>query len=113
MDLSLETYPRILAEAANDSTFLNELYAALCNTVWIRRDNRTKEEFVEVLQGENKFFVSWRVAGCICADIYNRVYVAGEVKSYIDYYCGGNEGEVSPRVEQVMYELGWDIISRS
>lgn len=113
MDLNLETHPLILAEAAKDSTFLNELYAALCNTEWIRTDNKTKEEFVEALQGENRYSVSWRTAGAICAEIYNRVYIDGEVKSYLDYYCGGNESRVSPRVEQIAHELGWDIISHS
>jgi hypothetical protein len=66
-----------------------ELYAALCNVPW------------KHLETGDTFSCTWRTAGAIVADIRDR----GEC--YLDFYCGGNEGEVTPRIRKDMERLGW------
>lgn len=70
-------------------SFAQQLYGALCNTGW-------KHEATN-----RGFSCSWRTAGAIAAD------VAGQGEMYLDYYCGGNEEEITSTVEQVLGSLGW------
>lgn len=76
-----------------DRTFANELYAALCNN-----------QFIHVRMGdhENDYWsCTWRYAGEIVAHIES---LGGD---YMDYYCTGNEGTISPRVESALAAIGW------
>ncbi len=109
LDHFLQTQPAILDAVRKDPDFLYDLYAALCNTEWVRVDNVTKEEFVEALQGENTYSVSWRTAGAICAQIYNLVYPDKETKDYSDYYCAGCEGRTSDKMREIALSFGWEI----
>ena len=72
---------------AQDDGFAKLLYAALCNTTWIRQTER--------------FACSWRYAGGIVADLRER----GE--EYIDFYCAGGEGVIADVVRIELERLGW------
>jgi hypothetical protein len=87
---ALEGALQALAEnVAADESFAHELYASLCNMRWERNDMRAPVS------------ISWRCAGGIVADL------AGRGGCYLDYYCSGNEGEVSERVRAALAALGW------
>ena len=74
----------------DNEKFAKELYSALCNMQWINIEDSTK-----------KYSCSWRYAGGLVAELRER----GE--SYMDFYCSGNEGYVSPLVETILKEIGW------
>jgi hypothetical protein len=77
---------------AKDDDLAEELYGAMCNMDWVTLDGVNADE---------PWSCSWRYAGGIVADLRER----GE--EYIDFYCGGNEGTVTPRVRMEMERLGW------
>lgn len=74
-------------------SFARELYGALCNMRWRRIGDADREHLASM---------SWRMAGGVVADLY------GEGGDYIDWYCSGNEGEVSERVRARLAALGWE-----
>jgi hypothetical protein len=81
---------RTLAErVAREDSFATELYRALCNMQWQREDMGAPVS------------VSWRHAGSVVADL------TGRGGRYLDYYCSGNEGQVSERVRAALDDLGW------
>lgn len=71
-----------------DLTFDQELYAALCNVIWYSDDS-------------TEYTASWRWAGGFIAEI------KGLGGDYLDYYCSGGEGNVTPRVEAELKRIGW------
>jgi len=76
-----------------DKTFAQELYSALCNTQFIHSNMANpKTEF---------WSCSWRYAGNIVAGI------EANGGDYMDYYCNGNEGQISPRIKTILASLGW------
>jgi hypothetical protein len=86
-----ETVLRTLSERVRtDDAFAYELYGALCNVRWRRRD--VDSEPVSM---------SWRYAGSVVA------HLACKGGCYLDYYCSGNEGAVSPRIRDALRPLGW------
>lgn len=56
---------------------------------WSRRDADTEP-----------VSMSWRSAGDVVAHLACRGF-------YLDYYCSGNEGVVSARVQDALGALGW------
>lgn len=78
--------------AKADRQFALDMYRALCNNVFIHSGG---EEPVT-------FGCSWRYAGGIMAEL-----VDGH--DYMDFYCAGGEGDISPEIEQVFAELGWTV----
>lgn len=82
---------RTLSERVRtDDAFAHELYGALCNMRWRRRDAATEP-----------VSMSWRHAGGIVS------HLACKGGYYLDYYCSGNEGVVSARVRETLGALGW------
>jgi hypothetical protein len=82
---------RTLSERVRtDDAFAHDLYGALCNMRWRRRD--TDAEPVSM---------SWRHAGGVVA------HLACKGECYLDYYCSGNEGIVPTRIREALGELGW------
>ncbi len=82
---------RTLSERVRtDDAFAHELYGAFCNMRWRRRDRDTEP-----------VSMSWRYAGGIVA------HLACKGGRYLDYYCSGNEGDVSARVRDALGILGW------
>lgn len=78
-----------LKEEVKNIEYANALYAALCNVKWVNR--KTKKEYS----------CTWRFAGGIVAELRNK----GE--SYLDFYCGGNEGKIREDIYKDMRKLGW------
>jgi hypothetical protein len=82
---------RTLSERVRtDDAFAHDLYGALCNMRWRRRDADTEP-----------VSMSWRYAGDVVAHL---AYKGGW---YLDYYCSGNEGVVSPCIRDALGALGW------
>jgi hypothetical protein len=87
---AFEAEPQTLAERVSaDDSFACELYAALCNMRWQRKDMQSPVS------------VSWRYAGGVVAQLVD------EDGCYLDFYCSGNEGKVSERVRVALGGLGW------
>jgi hypothetical protein len=82
---------RTLSERVRtDDAFAQDLYGALCNMRWHRRDADTEP-----------VSMSWRYAGGVVA------HLANKGGCYLDYYCSGNEGVVPARIREALSELGW------
>ncbi len=78
----------------HDPDFARALYAALCNNKFRYENAESPEEY---------WSCSWRYAGGIVAQIQN---LGGD---YIDFYCSGNEGKVTPEVHALLASLGWSV----
>jgi hypothetical protein len=88
---AFEVALRTLSERVRtDDAFAHELYGALCNMRWHRRNTDTEA-----------VSMSWRYAGNVVA------HLACKGGCYLDYYCSGNEGVVSARIRDALGELGW------
>jgi len=81
-----------------DYDFAQEAYAALCNTGWIKKDNKS---------GDPATFFSWRYA----AGIISKIRKNFDSMNYMDFYCSGNEGVVSDLALEYFAEIGWEPIS--
>lgn len=80
-----------------DPDFARALYAALCNNEF-RPDNA--EAF------DKNWSCSWRYAGGLVAQI-------GDVgEDYMDYFCSGNEGKVTPEIHALLASVGWSVNPR-
>ena len=80
-----------IAVKCKDDRYAQNLYAALCNMRWQRR------EVMPILKDEY-WSCSWRYAGGVIADIL-------EKGDYMDWYCSGIAGGDEPDV----YEAGHDL----
>jgi hypothetical protein len=88
---AFEVALRTLSERVRtDDAFAHELYGALCNMRWRRRDADTEP-----------VSMSWRYAGGVVS------HLACKGGCYLDYYCSGNEGVVSGRIRDALGALGW------
>jgi hypothetical protein len=76
LEWDLRTTDWILNKVRGDKTYAQNLYAALCNNDFIKKDT------LELLL-ENTWSCSWRYAGGIIADML-------EEGDYIDWYCSGS-----------------------
>jgi len=101
----LYTTDWIVAKAQASQRYAQNIYAALCNTQWQRRD------VIPILR-DDWWSCSWRSAGGIVADIL-------EQGDYLDWYCSGimtegeytsgyvTEGTVTEEIEEDFRKLGW------
>lgn len=88
---AFEVALRTLSERVRtDQALAHELYGALCNMRWRRRDAATEP-----------VSMSWRHAGGVVS------HLACQGGCYLDYYCSGNEGLVSARIRDALGALGW------
>jgi hypothetical protein len=78
---------RIGAIFRDDKLLALELYRALCNQEWT--------------DGKIIYSCSWRAA----SSLVDSITVYGE--GYLGYYCMGNEGLISPRIENILSLEGW------
>ena len=90
LEYDLRTSETIAVKCKDDS-YAQNLYAALCNMRWQRR------EVMPILKDEY-WSCSWRYAGGVIADIR-------EEGDYMDWYCSGIAGGDEPDV----YEAGHDL----
>lgn len=100
----------IIEKARASDTYAQNIYAAMCNIRWQKRD-------VLLVLKDEYWSCSWRSAGGIVADILGK-------GDYIDWYCSGigdglgngdaegvkgyvSEGVVTQEIEDDFYKLGW------
>lgn len=125
MEWDLRTTDWILEKVRANEAYAQNLYAAMCNNDFIKRD------FWPLLK-EQKWSCSWRYAGGIIADMR-------EEGDYIDWYCSGIRNEpteeewnswtaeqqfsytniyskyvpemiVTEEIERDLFELGWIVV---
>jgi hypothetical protein len=115
LEWDLRTTPWVIEKCLSDA-YAQNLYAALCNMRWQKR------EVITLLKDEY-WSCSWRSAGGIVADLQGK-------GDYIDWYCSGignhmsdddladgsatleakgfvPEGTVTEEIENDLYVLGW------
>ena len=97
LEYDLLTTDWILAKVRNSDDYAKSLYAAMCNNDFVRL------EVMPILKGET-WGCSWRYAGGIIADMR-------ETGDYIDWYCSGNESEVTEEIREDLLKLGWVVKS--
>lgn len=105
LEFDLRTTDWILAKARASDVYAQNIYAALCNMEWQKRE-------VLPILSDQTWGCSWRYAGGIVADMLGK-------GDYIDWYCSGirevdstdngyvPEGAVTEEIENDFYQLGW------
>lgn len=78
MEYDLRTTDWILEKVRNSDSYAQNLYAAMCNMRWIKRE-------MWPLLKEEYWSSSWRHSGGIIADMQQK-------GDYIDWYCSGMGG---------------------
>jgi hypothetical protein len=113
MEYDLRSTDWILAKVRESDTYAQNLYAAICNNDFCKR------EMWPILK-EEYWSASWRSAGGIIADMR-------EQGDYIDWYCSGigdglcngdttgikgyvSESVVTEEIKDDLYNLGWLVI---
>lgn len=120
LEYDLRSTEWILAKTRSKDSYAQNLYAAMCNNDFIKR------EMWPILK-EQKWSCSWRHAGGIIADMRQE-------GDYIDWYCSGmgglnqeydnketneqwqkrtgyvSESVVTEEIENDLYQLGWLVI---
>ena len=90
MEYDLLTTPWILEKVRNSEVYAQNLYAAMCNTGFVKND-------VWPILTEQSWSCSWRYAGGIVADM-------NQQGDYIDYYCSGIRGGMDLNEEELTPE---------
>lgn len=106
MEYDLRSTPWILEKVRSSEKYAQNLYAALCNNDFQKRD------VMPILQNKT-WGCSWRYAGGILADMR-------EEGDYMDWYCSGirdsysggyvAESVVTPEIEDDLLKLGWNVV---
>jgi hypothetical protein len=108
MEYDLRTTDWILEKVRNSDVYAQNLYAAICNNSFQKRD------VLPILKNQYCSY-SWRYAGGIVADMRQE-------GDYIDWYCSGireagapingyvSESTVTEEIEQDLLKLGWNVI---
>ena len=113
LEYDLLTTDWILQKVRNSKPYAQNLYAAMCNNDFIKRD-------LWPILKEEKWGCSWRYAGGIIADMRGQ-------GDYIDWYCSGiqdsnqsnlnsdyvSEMTVTDEIEQDLFNLGWIVVKYS
>ena len=106
LEWDLRTTDWILAKARASESYAQNIYAALCNMQWCKRDTWP-------ILSEEYCSYSWRYAGGIVADMRQK-------GDYIDWYCSGiqdedarnakafaPEGYITDEIRKDFKRLGW------
>lgn len=113
LEYDLLTNEYMLEKVRNSETYAQNLYAAICNNDFQKRD------LWPILKDET-WTASWRYAGGIIADMKQQ-------GDYIDWYCSGignglnngdldgsknyvSEGIVTDEIRDDLFKLGWLVI---
>lgn len=115
LEYDLRSTEWILEKVRGNDIYAQNLYAALCNNDFIKR------EMWPILK-DQRWSCSWRHAGGIIADMQQK-------GDYIDWYCSGirndgyqddldtvhpqqhiSEGLVTEEIESDLYKLGWLVV---
>ena len=78
-----------LKNLIEDDLIAQDLWGALSNTTWIS------------LEDDFEYSCSFRFAGGLVANL------RGKGETYMEFYCSGNAGYVSPIISTVMSREGW------
>ena len=111
-DLALDMRDNeLIVSCLEDIEIAKDFYRALCDVEWFKVNLLPEdEEIIERLKGTRKVWsCSWRSAGRIISDIRNQKFNTNE--SYLDFYCSGDEGNVSELVEGCFKKIGWILYS--
>ncbi len=105
LEYDLRTTDWILEKVRSNVVYAQNLYAALCNTDFVKND-------VWPILADKKWSCSWRYAGGIIADMRQQ-------GDYIDWYCSGireeydngyvHESEVTDEIRSDLLALGWTV----
>ena len=93
LEYDLRTTAWILEKVRNSEDYSKSLYAALCN------NDFTKNDVWPILL-DKTWHCSWRGAGGVLAHMH-------ETGDYMDWYCSGNEGDVTAEIQEDLLKLGW------
>lgn len=107
LEYDLRSTDWILKKVRESDTYAQNLYAAMCNTDFIKND-------VWPILQDDTWSCSWRYAGGIIADMR-------EEGDYMDWYCSGSgwvdedgvkkphvgEGHVTEEIREDLLKLGW------
>lgn len=104
LEYDLLTTDWILEKARNSECYAQNLYAAMCNTTFVKNDVWPRLQ-------DKRCSYSWRYAGGIIADMLQE-------GDYIDWYCSGigdkkgfvGEGYVTDEIRSDLLKLGWLVI---
>lgn len=99
LELCLTNTDWIIQKAKQSEQYSQNIYSALCNTVWIRDDTQDTQK---------GWMCSWRYAGSIVAHMVQK-------GDYLDWYCSGSfsrmgyvpEGYVTDEIREDFRKLGW------
>jgi hypothetical protein len=91
LEYDLRTTLWILEKVRNSEVYAQNLYAAMCNTDFVKND-------VWPILTEKKWSCSWRYAGGIIADMRQE-------GDYIDWYCSGIRGDQKDDSEYTSEQL--------
>ena len=107
LEYDLRTTSWILEKVRNSEHYAQNLYAALCNNDFQKKD-------VIMILKDTTWSCSWRYAGGIVADMR-------ETGDYIDWYCSGikdsenddrvSEGTVTDEIQEDLLKLGWKVVT--
>lgn len=84
----------LVERVQQDRDFAEALYGALCNNEF---------RHTSMTGADEPWSCSWRYAGGVVAGLHDR---GGD---YMDYYCTGNEGQVTDDVRQILQDMGWTV----
>ena len=105
LEYDLLTTDWILEKVRNSQSYAQNLYAAMCNTEFVKNDVWPRLQ-------DKRCSYSWRYAGGIIADMLQE-------GDYIDWYCSGianekngyvGEGCVTDEIRDDLLRLGWIVI---
>jgi hypothetical protein len=104
MEHDLRTTDWMLDKVRSSDAYAQNLYAALCNNEFVRRD-------VYNVLVDKRWSCSWRHAGGVIADMRQE-------GDYVDWYCSGTtggygtqpEGYVTNEVRSDLMRLGWAVL---
>ncbi len=105
MEYDLLTTVWILEKVRKSESYAQNLYAAMCNTEFVKNDVWPKLK-------DERWGCSWRYAGGIIADMLQK-------GDYVDWYCSGigsnkngyvGEGYVTDEIREDLLKLGWVVI---
>jgi hypothetical protein len=98
----------IIVGYLSDVEIAKDFYRAMCNMRWKKHTSLDEaDQIVDILKGDDSLVwsCSWRTSGGIIADIRNTWYNTNE--DYMDFYCAGWEGKISPLVRECFNNMDW------
>lgn len=93
--------PWVAEKARASRDYAKSLYAALCN-------NEFQKICVFEALKNTSWYCSWRGAGSLVSTLCN--IGSYHTTDYLDFYCSGNEGNVTQEVAEDLKKLEWRVL---